>query len=138
MIYLNRACQVVLFAVLLAGCGKKELTEEQKREKAKASIGIDAWMTARDHVDALHDCRIAGFADLQKCALNEGILMPEESAKDSAARALSSMAEYKTTCNKNFSEAFCGELIGRAIRIEWRRLIYGKKSEIDNSADQDI
>ena len=138
MVRIIRPFQVAVLAVLLAGCAKKEVTAEQKRHKAQVSVSIDAWLAAKDHVNASQECRIAGFSPLQKCALNDGLLEPEEIAKDAASRALNSAAEYRASCAEDFSEEFCNELIDRAIRIEWRRVIYGKNTEISPSTHQEF
>lgn len=137
MIFILRTCQAILLSALVIACSNKEPTAEQKRQETKNSIATDAWLAGQSFADALQECRIAGFSSIEKCADNDGILWPEEMAKMAAERALTSIKEYKATCNKAFTIAYCNALIKRAIAIEWRRIIYEKNEKSDQPDEDD-
>lgn len=104
-------------ALLLAACGAKEQTTEQKEAAVSAAASIAGSML----VSAARKCNIIGVSKIDECVNVKGKLLEEISAQTSAQLAVQFRTSFWQDCQKNFHADYCTQLLTRAAEIAWRK-----------------
>jgi hypothetical protein len=121
---LNHISKLITFAVLIAtmiaGCDAA-LSPEQKQEKARVAVGMDASVAAAIAVSATRSCQVVGVNDIELCTQLKGSLIAEQTAQMSAKMAKDKANMYWDKCKKDFSQDYCLTLLQRALDIENRK-----------------
>lgn len=110
----------VLIATAIASCDAA-LSPEEKREKVRAAIGMDASITAAILVSAARSCQVVGVNDIDMCAQVKGTLIADQSAQMLASVAADQRTGYWKKCHADFDQEYCNQLIQRAVAIELRK-----------------
>ncbi len=118
--YLFRLSAAVLIGTAIVGCDTT-LTPEEKLEKARAAVGMDASIAAAMLVSAARSCQVVGEDAIDKCVQVKGTLVAEQSAQLLANLAIGQREGYWKKCQTNFDKEYCGQLIQRAVAIELRK-----------------
>jgi hypothetical protein len=108
---------------VISGCGERAQSGDQGTAMSHDMAGVAASIAASFEVDAARACKVAGIDDIGACAQQNGTLLPEKEAKALAKVALAQHKGYNERCRKTFDIAYCDDLLGRAIKMEWRKPI---------------
>jgi|Laugresbdmm110sd_1035091.scaffolds.fasta_scaffold29686_2 hypothetical protein len=110
----------VLVVIAIIGCDAT-LSPEEKQEKARSAVGVDASVTAGVLVSAARSCQVIGVSDIDKCAQLKGTLIADQSAQMISNLAVDMRKDYWKKCQADFDQEYCNQLIQRAVAIELRK-----------------
>lgn len=118
--FTRRSVSSLVIALALVGC-EKDLTPEQRQQRAADAVGLDASIAATFFVSAVRACQVVGLSRVDQCAQLKGSLVAEQSAQMTAKLSVEQTAKFWKSCQAAFTDDYCSRLIQRAVAIEYRK-----------------